>query len=505
MDNRSRNRYKEFQTLLSDLKTSGVKFNETKGNKKQRLTRVLTDYTAFVNYYFADGKTIRRGTTSWFQKKAVEEILNSPFYLGVHQWARGFAKSTTFSEFLPIFLMIQGKANFTVIISADKDSAIKKISNIRSILQTNRKLIQDFGPFFKVPSVGRGFFTTQQGKSFIGLGKEQSPRGLNVQGQRPDLLILDDIDDDEIVLSKSRVNTLYKKVCAAAYMTRGQGDMRFIIVGNKISYNSIVHKFEQNEKFTVSKINALNEQGESNWPQVYSTERIKQDIEVIGSIAASTEMFNTPIVEGNIFKPEWLTYDDITDFEHVIVYYDPTWKATDASDHKSVITLGYNKECAKYVIFDVLCRVCDMSTLVLYFREIEKLVKPYVHEYYQEANFNQDLLIKAFHEHSAALGLAPLPIKPDKSKKKQKKDRVKLLAGYFQTNHILIHERVRNTEDYKTFESQLLSFGKSANIPDDGPDALEGAFTLLSKKISRGTKLSITLGNKRPNFFKYLQ
>ena len=507
MDTKSRRKYKDFKDLLETIRSCGIKFNESKKKRDARLARLTKDYSKFVNYYFANGITIKRGTVSWFQKKAVDEIVKDGLYLGVHQWARGFAKSTTFSEFLPIFLMVKKLVHFVVIVGQDLESAHKKVMNIRHHLLKNRRLVQDFGPFFEVPSVAQGFFTTQHGVSFLGMGRKQSPRGLNVQGRRPDMVILDDVDDDDLCMSEYRVDTLHKKLGAAFYMTRGQGDMRFIVVGNKISYNSIVQKFEDNESFTVSKINALNEKGESNWPEVYSTERIKKDIKTIGRIAASTEMFNTPLIDGNIFKNAWLKFDDVCTFENVVCYYDPSWTSGSKSDYKSIITLGYNKATKKYIIFDIFCRKTTIDTLVLYFSNVlhNDLLKGYRRKYYHEANASQFFLVKVFEDTLKRFNLPPLPLTLDRRKKPSKHARIENLAPYFERGDILLHDRVKNTDDYTQFQSQLLSFSRGSRTPDDGPDALEGAFYQLKELVRTSDNFGITLGNQIKNFYQYFQ
>ena len=507
MDNKSKEKYRNFLELLKTIKSCGIKFNENKFTRRSRLSKLTNDYSKFVDYYFADGELIKRRTTSWFQKKAVKDIVEDGFYMGVHQWARGFAKSTTFSEFLPIFLMVKKLVHFVVIVGQDIDSAQKKVMNIRYHLLKNRRLIQDFGPFFDVPSVAQGFFTTKQGVTFFGMGRKQSPRGLNVQGRRPDMVILDDVDDDELCLSETRVDTLHKKLGAAFYMTRGQGDMRFIVVGNKISYNSIVQRFEDNNLFTVSKINALNDKGESNWPEVYSTKRIKDDIKRIGNLAASTEMFNTPLMVGNLFKQKWLKFDDISNFEHVVCYYDPSWTNSAKSDYKSIITLGYSRQENKYVIFDIFCRRTGIDTLVLYFSEEldRKLLQPYTRKYYHEANASQVFLLKVFDETLRRYNLPALPIVLDKRTKPTKYARIENLAPYFERGDIILHERVKNTEDYIQFQSQLLSFTRNSRTPDDGPDALEGAFFKLKDLVRTSGNLGITLSNKIHDFFQYFQ
>lgn len=53
-----------------------------------------------------------------------------------------------------------------------------------------------------------GEFVTKDATAFFARGRGQSPRGLRYRNNRPDYIVIDDIDDDELVLNPQRVRKL---------------------------------------------------------------------------------------------------------------------------------------------------------------------------------------------------------------------------------------------------------------------------------------------------------
>ena len=59
---------------------------------------------------------------------------------------------------------------------------------------------------------------------------------------RPDYIVVDDLDDDEMCRSEARVREMTNWIKEALFGCFGGKDGRFIMVGNLISKNSVLQK-----------------------------------------------------------------------------------------------------------------------------------------------------------------------------------------------------------------------------------------------------------------------
>ena len=68
------------------------------------------------------------------------------------------------------------------------------ISDIQAELMYNKKFIHYYGKKFKFGDWSDGDFTTTDGAKFMAMSPGQSPRGLREGNQRPDYIVIDDVD-----------------------------------------------------------------------------------------------------------------------------------------------------------------------------------------------------------------------------------------------------------------------------------------------------------------------
>lgn len=121
---------------------------------------------------------------------------------------RGHAKSTYLSKAFPIHELLYRKRRYVIIVSETPKVALANLDWIRSQLKFNVKLRNDFGPLLSPRDQGNirdnneGFIAYEpQGeiKKQIALLESASVggaiRGRNWDGYRPDLIVLDDLED----------------------------------------------------------------------------------------------------------------------------------------------------------------------------------------------------------------------------------------------------------------------------------------------------------------------
>lgn len=476
-DKQALKRFQERCKLISETTRFAPK-DETFEQKQNRIQHLLSDYQRFINYYFPHWCTVPSAS---FHIKAASIIQKHKQLIAVFEWARGHAKSTHFDLLIPLWLKAQKDLKVMVLVGKSEKNAITLLSDIQAELENNHLYIHDFGEQMLYGNWEEGRFATTDGCGFFALGRGQSPRGLRYHQYRPDYIVLDDVDDDELCRNPDRVAKLYDWVTKALFFSMDMGRGRFILVGNRISHNSLLARMCEINGVIHHKVNALNNKGEPSWPSKYTKKEITELIQKLGYRVAQQELFNNPISEGNIFKREWIIYQkaDFRSIESIISYCDPSFKDTSTSDYKAIVTIGKSKK--QFFVLDIFLRQCSLSEMIKYWYDLsQKLPSSVPVQYYMEGGFVQDFILQEIDNEGLNRGYI-LPVRLDTRKKPDKYARIESISPIFERHWIYIDERIQNLPDTKTFIEQLLAFQKGSHQHDDGPDALEGALYLFQK------------------------
>lgn len=209
-----RDALKQWKELCSSIQNMSTVPVETPAEKQARIARVRKDYASFVNYYFPHYCTNRETgeviPSAKFHVAAANKILHTLDLQALFEWARGHAKSTHMDIMIPLWLKCQKRRsiNVMVLVGKSEDNANTLLGDIQAELQYNKRYINDFGPQYNAGSWQEGRFITADGCAFFALGRGQSPRGLRYRNSRPDYIVIDDLDDDELCQNDSRVAKL---------------------------------------------------------------------------------------------------------------------------------------------------------------------------------------------------------------------------------------------------------------------------------------------------------
>ena len=179
-------RFEEAVAFIRSSKPPTEQKEETAQQRKARCKRLLGDYREFCNYYFPHYCT---APSAAFHVLLAEELRDLPNCLLLKMWPRGHAKSVNACVMIPIWLMLQEKLKFMVLVSATLDAASGLLTDLQAELSGNERLIADFGEFESSGNWTFGDFTTKKGVRFKALGRRQSPRGLRKGANRPDYIV----------------------------------------------------------------------------------------------------------------------------------------------------------------------------------------------------------------------------------------------------------------------------------------------------------------------------
>ena len=463
-------------------------------SKKLRIDNLLDDYEAFCEYYFPN---VTRGTKSAdFHIQAANAVCNNVDFKGVFEWGRGHAKTTHMSLFIPLFLKAKSSYKTFLLVGQNEVSAKRLLDKIQAHLTHNKRYILDFGTQINSGDWAEGEFSTLDGTKYVSVGRGQSPRGISSnESFRPDYIVIDDLDDDELVRNPRRVKETVEWIEGSLFGTMDMGRGRFVMVGNRIGKNSVLANIIKKPGIFHTQVNALNTQGQPSWSEKYTLEEILAVKAFVGYFAFEKEYQNNPIEAGTVFKNEWLHYDKIpklADFESIVAYLDPSFKSSTKADYKAISVVGRYK--TKLYLIDCFVRQCSIVAMVSWLYDLEAHMQKNtaICSFYMEASFMQDMILDDFYEEGLKRGWQ-LPIIGDRRAKPDKFARVEGITPIFERGWFIINQHKKDTPDFKTAIDQMLAFEKGSKQNDDFPDATEGAIWQLQHS-SRTQNGDIRLG-----------
>ena len=479
---------------IQSMTDTATLVRENATQRDQRIKKLQRDYAAFCEYYFphflnlrdkATGKVIRTVHNAPFHNAAARKVKSTPNLKAVFMWPRGHAKSTHFDIFMPLWLMFQPDRliNFMVVVGKSEDSADRLLGDIQAELQYNKRIVADFGEQMALGNWMEGEFTTRNGVKFLAVGRGQSPRGLREREARPDYIVIDDLDDDELCRNERRVRELTDWVKEALFGALDVGRGRFIMVGNLISKNSVLANIAATRGVHVSKICAVDDKGNPVWKEKWTKQEAQEYADFVGYRAWQKEMMHNPINEGAIFKHEWIRYKKVLPlrkYEQLICYTDPSFKSTTANDYKACRLWG--KHGNELHLIDCYVRQDTVSGMVRWLYNLyERLSEADVAaSFYMEANFMQDIILDEFTTEGELRGYQ-LPIMPDTRKKPEKIQRIEAVSPLWERGFVFYNEALKDSPDMQVGIEQTLALERGSHVHDDAPDADEGAIWFLQR------------------------
>ncbi len=486
---------------------TSIIITETPAQRLARIARLRSDYAAFVDYYFPhwtiNPETGNATPCAPFHIDAANKILKNRNLKAAFMWHRGAAKSTNMDVFVPMWLMCQERReiNVMVIVGKSEDNAKTLLGDIQAELQYNQRYIADFGEQFNAGNWQDGEFVTRTEVAFFARGRGQSPRGLRYRSHRPDYIIIDDLDDDELVESPARVSKLFDWVRSALFGTLDGGRGRFIMVGNLIAKNSVLAKWCDIKSVHVTRVNIYDHNGAISWAAKWTPEEVQAIADVAGYRAFQKEYMNNPIIEGAVFRNEWIRWGKRpawSKFSEIVLYIDPSFKGSTKNDFKAAKLWG--KAGTQLWHLRAFVRQCSVAEMVRWCYDLYEWARArgIAVRWYMEANFMQDTILDEFQREGELRGYQ-LPMIGDKRKKPDKFQRVEAVSPLWERGFVWYDDTQKDDPDMLAGIDQTLAFEKGMRGHDDAPDADEGAIWILQRDTRQKNIVNNTSIGLRPN------
>ena len=436
----------------------------------------------FPNYYTSDPAP--------FHKAATKRLLRNDRWYEVRAWSRELAKSTrAMMEIL--YLAMTGRVKNILLISNTFDNAVELLTPFRINLESNNRLVNDYGDQQKAGAWEAHKFVTKSGVSFRAIGAGQSPRGTRNEEARPDTILIDDIDTDEETRNKKRIDNKWKWIEKALIPTVSvSGKVRILFLGNIIAkYCCITKAIEKADHVDI--VNIRDKHGKSSWPAKNSEEDIDYILSIISFTAAQQEYFNNPVSEGTVFKDiVWGTVPKLSDFRFLVAYGDPAPSNKEnkpGSSYKALPLIG-EKGGVFYVITCFLEQVKN-SRFVSWYWDMANYAgeKTQLYNYIENNSlqepFYEQVFIPLFVAETASRG-NHINIVPDGRKKPEKFVRIEgNLEPLNRTGRLVFNIAEKTNPHMQRMVEQFEAVEPGLSVPVDGPDAVEGAVWIINLKM----------------------
>ncbi|MBF0422763.1 MAG: phage terminase large subunit [Magnetococcales bacterium] len=157
---------------------------------------------------------------------------------------RGEAKSTTVSLIYVLWCVLTERRRYVCLIMDAFEQAVSMLEAIRAELEVNPRLAMDFSTATGIGNVWKeGVIVTKNRVKIQAFGSGKRMRGLRHGPHRPDLVILDDIENDENVRSPEQRNKLDSWLDRTV-LSLGSADdtMDAIFIGTVLHYDSVLSR-----------------------------------------------------------------------------------------------------------------------------------------------------------------------------------------------------------------------------------------------------------------------
>lgn len=280
---------------------------------------------------------------------------------------RGWGKTSIDGLAFPARNICYGLKKFIVHVSNTADKAVMDARNLKQALVSNDLKSGDiiptvFGDLRGDPWGEKQFFA---GDTFVmPRGAGQQIRGLNYQGRRPDLIVVDDLEDAEAVMNEDRREKLKQWFFADLMnsVDRASKDWKIVVIGTILHEAALLTQLLKDDTWTRITISLCEDDLVSNWPDYMSTEQVRELYRsYLNQGQADTfarEYQNKPISGLDaVFKSEYFQfYEPREILDNPDIYYctivDPAKTVKLSSDDSAVVTVGIDLAAKKIYFHD---------------------------------------------------------------------------------------------------------------------------------------------------------
>lgn len=420
--------------------------------------------------------------------------------------------------------LVFGRKHYAVVIQDAYEQAAVQVEQIKAELEFNARLGMDFPDATGRGGVWReGESVTRNQRKIHARGAGQRLRGLKHGARRPDLVVLDDIENDENVRSPEQRDKLHRwRQRAVEHLGEAGEKLDIVYTGTILHYDSVLSRTIANplwrsvvfraiarwpdrmdlwerweeillndgeaaaDRFHARNRKAMAAGAEVSWPDKRPLVELMKDRARNGHAAFDAEMQNDPLNDEDApFRhltywaqpnPDWVLFGSV----------DPSLgRAGNGRDPSAILVGGLDRRGARpsldVVEASITRRLPDriIADMIAYQRQYPDIALWFVEAVQFQEFFRTTAMNRAVQE---GVSLPCMPVQPHNDKEL----RIAALQPYVAEGTIRVHQ------GQATLIAQLRHWPKADH--DDGPDALE---ILWKGAVEHGSPADIRMSGVR--------
>lgn len=357
-------------------------------DRKIRMKLVRKNHFMFFQIYFSEHATY---PTAPFQMEMFKLTEDTKIQTKVICSFRGSGKTTIITLSFPIWAILGVlQKKYILILAQTIEQAKRILKNIKEELESNDLLRKDLGPFYEEGEDWNSLslvFSRQKARITIA-SVDASIRGTKHGSHRPDLVILDDVEDINSTRTKEGRNKIFEWVTGDV-LPIGDKNTLFFFVGNLLHSDSLLMRLKA--KFENSPESGIYREypfldGNDNplWPGKFmTTEDVEKEKSKILSESAWQREYLLKIIgtDEQIIKPEWIQYyDEYPKYsrpDKTAMGIDPATGAPDG-DYTAMVgghLFGRGTKAVVYIVPNPINKRLDLKENITYAKEYSRQIK----------------------------------------------------------------------------------------------------------------------------------
>lgn len=274
---------------------------------------------------------------------------------------RGHAKSTAVTHAYGLTALLFRTRSFALIVSDTEGQAVQFLGDMKAEILENEDLREQFEIKKLVKDTESDIIVEfKDGEQFriIVKGSEQKVRGLKWRNKRPDLILCDDLENDEIVMNPER-REKFRRWFLNALLPCGGDNCIIRVVGTILHLDSMLQRLLNNESWRTLKFAAHGKDfTDILWPEKFNKKRlqaIRSNYEEEGNLEGyAQEYLNNPVADGDTyFRKQDFIEMDAPDFNKSMVYVaaaDFAISEKEKADYTVIMVAGIDEDGYIYIV-----------------------------------------------------------------------------------------------------------------------------------------------------------
>lgn len=287
--------------------------------------------------------------------------------------SRGFGKTSIIDLAFPGKHILFQDKKFIVLIGCTATQAVMQSENLKMELMTNQLVRKLFGsikpqPGNPVDDFSKDAWVTESGTLVLPRGAGQQVRGIIFGNYRPDLILIDDLEDKEGVRSEDRRRDLkawlFEDVMNS--VDRHSRNWKIVFLGTLLHEDSLLANLLEDPNWNPVRLELFDDQYKSQWPEYMNDEQILSLVDEYRSQGMLDSLYreyrNLSIsTEDATFMQRYFKYYEEVELANMaglenVVIVDPAKTVKLHSAESAVVGIGIDLAGNKLYVRDVVAK-----------------------------------------------------------------------------------------------------------------------------------------------------